>query len=229
VALALSEVTFPAIYIQGSFVGGGDDVARLHQDDALKGLLDRDRVPFVAGANDTKTPVSFCTQLAGAGVEDGACTSTSRWYTFQIKAYANVVRGVSSLHIAFFVAMLLAFESATSDTGVLVALWLGAILAVDLALFCLLGATPLSMIGNVVTWAVWDVKGNAVPAVPYKVVFVYYVVVLVNIVHTCGFGGGLGLEATGGRLRCWQNHSAEFRGTLIGSITNSGFLAVFRF
>lgn len=252
-ALAVRDVTFPCIFIQGVYVGGADEVSLLHQGGQLAGRIAGERVLFKVGQNTTKTSPSLCSQLAGAGVEDGICSSTSRWYLPQIKSYGNVVRGMSAAHVLLIILVLVLSESAVaaaSEAGIVATLVIMAVFGVDLALYILLGATPISLVGNVVTLAVWDFRGPAVPNIPYKVVFVVYVLALVNILRTCGPGevpvaanstmvAGVGnstMSTAAGNgtavptaLGCWKNHSTEYRATLIGAIVNSGALAVFRF
>ena len=93
---------------------------------------------------------------------------------------------MSLVHILFFVAMLITLETAATDAAATAVLVLAAVLAADLSVYCLLGATPLSLIGVVVTSFVWNVRGNAVPCIPYKVVFIVYIVTLVGMLRTCG-------------------------------------------
>jgi len=216
-ALAVRDVTFPCIFIQGAFVGGADEVSLLHQAGELAGKLGGARVAFKVGQNDTKSSPSLCTQLAGGGIADSFCTSTSKWYLPQIKSYGNVVRGMSAVHVLLFIIVLTISESAvaTASEALIVATFvIMAVFGVDLALYILLGATPLTIVGNLVTLAVWDFRGPAVPNIPYKAVFVFYVVGLLNMLTTCGpsvfavgaggasvvlgGGGGGGGTATGG-------------------------------
>ena len=117
--------------------------------------------------------------------------------------------------------VMLACGESNSLTGVTVGLVIAGVLCVDLSLYVCFGATPLTIIGNISKWLVWNVKGDAVPAIPYKVVFLVYVLSLGRMLLTC--------TAYENSLLCWQNNTKEYRGALIGGVVNSGALAVFRF
>lgn len=223
--LGTSIISFPMVYINGNFVGGSDDVLRLHNQDQIHALIRGPRKtmpPF--GQGILKTKPLFTTQLAGSEIllrEGGPCDSSSaKWYLFQTKSYAQVIRMMSVFHVALLLLMLACGES-NSLTGVTIGLVIAGVLCVDLSLYVCFGATPLTVFGNISKWLVWNVKGDAVPAIPYKVVFLVYVLALGRMLLTC--------TAYDNSLLCWQNNTEEYRGALIGGVVNSGALAVFRF
>ena len=225
--IAPGNMSFPAIWIRGVYVGGADDLSNLHAAGMLEEKL---RAPHLAmapmGAGLVKTTPKFCTKLAGSHAHlqtDGPCrASTSKWYCFQTKSYAQVIRTMSVFHVAVLALMLVCLE-AGSYPGADAAAVCFVILFVDLVLYICLGATPLTIFGNISTWLVWNVKGESIPALPYKLVWLAYVLAL-------GRAGVLCIDTFDGNLPlCWQNNTGDFRAGLTGGIVNSGFLAVFRF
>ena len=119
--------------------------------------------------------------------------------------------------------------AAGNQAGVLAAAVLVLFFLVDLSVYVLLGATPLSPMGNVSTWLVWRFRGNAVWNIPYKVVFVVYLAALVRLLSpllaVLADGGGDDAQVA----QLWQPHAAEHRAVLLGGIINSSMLAVLRF
>ena len=222
-ALGLSIVSFPVLYIQGNYIGGADEAQQLHHGNQLRQMLESTRTPFVFGSgNNAMGPVRFCTKLAGAdtGV---SCSATVKWYCFQVKMYANVVRAMSAVHVMFLVTALVAGQTGT-ETGVAVALAIGGFLSFDLFTVCLLGPTPFSPIGCISTWAAWKVKGNAVTAIPYKVVFVYYLYTMMQFVLTCGIQAQASAENSvnltsveGGVLNNYTNNQSSAQAPEVGA------------
>jgi glutaredoxin len=227
--VAPGNVSFPAVWIRGVFVGGADDLFKLHAARTLEEKLLAPHTPMAPmGAGLVKTRPKFCTQLAGSHAHlqtDGPCqASTSKWFCFQTKSYAQVIRTMSVFHVAVLAVMLVCLEAGT-DVGASVAAVWTVVLFVDLVLFILLGATPLTLFGNLSTWLVWNVKGESIPALPYKFVWFVYVLALGRAAVLCS-----GNDAYDGSVAlCWQNNTEEFRVGLTSGIVNSGFLAVFRF
>ena len=130
---------------------------------------------------------------------------------------------MSAFHVVILAMVLICLEART-NAGASIAFVLSAILFVDLAVYILLGATPLTIIGVLSTWLVWNVKGESIPALPYKFVWLVYLVMMVRAALQCSeepYDGSLAL--------CWSNNTSEFRTTLASGIFNSGLLALFRF
>ena len=227
--VAPGNISYPAIWIRGVYVGGADDLFTLHSRGMLEEkLLAPHLVMAPMGAGLVKTNPKFCTQLAGSHAHlqtDGPCqASTSKWFCFQTKSYAQVIRTMSVFHVAVLALMLVCLEAGT-DPGASVAGFCCIFLFFDLAAYILLGATPLTIFGNISTWLVWNVKGESIPAVPYKLVWLVYVLGLGRAGVLCARS-----EAYEGSVAlCWQNNTAEFRAGLTTGIINSGVLAVFRF
>jgi glutaredoxin len=219
-ALGHPEVSFPTIFVRGRYFGGASDLCALHDAGGIDALVATPRVPFAVGRVSRGAP-QF---LRPAGVGPGLCDSSERWCSFQMKAYANVVRIVSVLHIIGFALFLLLGSAIGGSAGVGAAMILAFFLALDMTLFVLFGPTPLSPMGDLATWIVWDWRGEPVPAVPYKVVFVAYIVMLVRILSQCG----LWQEHSGGVVECAE-HENNWQGSIVAAITNSALLAAFRF
>ena len=223
--LGISTISFPMCYIQGSYIGGSDEVARLHSNDELTGKIQGERSPMAEfGKGMIKTRPVFCSMLAGSEASlanNGPCdSSTSKWYCFQTKSYAQVIRLMALFQVILMLIMLGCGESNT-QIGTDIALVLATVLSVDLSLFVLFGSTPLTLFGNLSKWLVWNVKGDAVPCIPYKVVFVVYVLAFARMLATC--------STFDNSLQCWQSDTEVIRASLIGGVVNSGALAIFRF
>jgi glutaredoxin 3 len=220
-------ISFPMCYVNGVYLGGSDDAYRLHYENKLLSVLEDERVPMSDfGHGMIKTKPSYFTKLAGSeggSLENrGPCdSSTSKWYFFQMKSYAQVIRMMSFIHAIILLIMLGCGESNTL-IGTTIGVVMAAILCVDLTLYVCFGATPLTLVGNFSTKLVWNFKGDAVPSIPYKVVFVVYIIVLARLLITCN-------NEYENALICWTNNTVEYRAELISGVVNSGSLAIFRF
>ena len=191
----------------------------------LTSKIQGERSPMAEfGKGMIKTRPMFCSMLAGSEVSlatTGPCdSSTSKWYCFQTKSYAQVIRMMALLQVIVLLIVLGCGESNTL-IGTNIAIVLIAVLSIDLIIFVLLGATPLTIFGNISKWLVWNVKGDAVPSIPYKFVFGTYILALGQILITC--------NTCDTSLECFQSNIVEYRATLIVGIINSGALAIFRF
>lgn len=132
------------------------------------------------------------------------------WYHFQMTVYANWLRALSAVHVILFA--LCAALSDSSPAFVQGTLWL---VIADLAIFILLGPTPLAPLCTVVTVVVWRFRGNAVTSLIYKFVFAFYIF---------SFAGAL-LCSEGGAACVGRGAMNAALGSLL---LNSAFLAVLR-
>ena len=226
--VAPGNMSFPAVWIRGVYIGGADELTKMHSAGTLQERLSAPHQPMAPmGAALIKTRPKFCTQLAGSHAHlqtDGPCSaSTSKWFCFQTKSYAQVIRMMSVFHVVALTIVLVCCEAGT-QVGAGVASVICVLLLADLSFYILLGATPLTVFGNISTWLVWNVKGESIPALPYKAVWLVYVLTLGSATTLCG-----GDEYSGDVALCWQNNRGKFRAGLSWAIINSGVLAVFRF
>jgi len=167
-ALALPAITVPVCFVHGRCVGDGERLASLLADEAAFAAALARSVPpkpFASGVPDTRawTERRLCKAPGGSGPA-----------AYFLNTYGNTVRALSCVHVAFFAVVLFGW------------LPLGAVralcwpLLVDLALFCLsANASPLAL---ACTAAVWTRRGPVVPAIPYKVVFIFYIISVVRII-----------------------------------------------
>jgi len=154
------------------------------------------RRPFPSGVFEMPDPVRLLSGPRG-----------QPWWCFQLHVYANYVRLVSAIHVCIFAVSL--FLSGTSTVTSLVLL--GA-LTVDMAIFTLLGPTPLAPLSTCVTVALWRFRGAAVTSLPYKAVMgVFYVAVLTPIILK------------------QDVESTVSKGTITSLLINSLLLAILRF
>ena len=140
-----------------------------------------------------------------------------RWYFFQYYTYANLVRAVSAVHvfIAVLVVLLLETGSTVAMDATALLMWF---LLVDLILSCVWGTSPTSAIGVLCTYMFWNYRGPSVSTLPYKVVFVAYIVGIATQVTSLSSIGD------------WSDESRDAfakatRARCIGIITNSLALA----
>ena len=129
---------------------------------------------------------------------------------------------MSVFHVAVLTLILTCCELGTQGAMIFASILCG-FLFLDLTMYTLLGATPLTLLGNLSTWIVWNVKGESVSALPYKIVFLAYLLVMGRAFVVCADNSYVDVAS------CWTNNTGEFRTELITGITNSASLAVFRF
>lgn len=118
-------------------------------------------------------------------------------------------------------ALLFGVTGESSQLGYVV-LILSVFLFIDISLFLLWGASPTSVLGVLSTRLVWNFRGGAVPAIPYKVVFIFYLVALWEFINDCGFKRNDTISIK----ECFKGtHETTF----ITGIINSSLLSILRF
>jgi len=196
--LGLPLLSFPVVFVNGAFIGGLEQLQDVLASDRLQTLLDAPRQSFPAGIRAVDDPVQL---LAGPRGQP--------WYCFQLHVYGNVIRILSVLHVVAF-AIILAVNS-VSPAGAHVLL---AIMFIDLAIFLLLGPTPVAPICTLVTVFVWRFRGNAVTSLPYKVV--------IGAAYCWNIGSILTCSAP-------KDCDTRLAAGVSAMLVNSSFLAFFRF
>lgn len=199
-ALKVPLLTFPTIFIRGSYLGGMDQLIDAESSGRLDELLRSERVHFPGTATMAIDRLKLCTGPRG-----------QPWYCFQLHAYANFVRVVSAFHVLLF-AIWLGVASTVADVAMGIAL----AIIFDLAVFVILGPTPLAPLCTLATALAWRFRGDAVSSLPYKVVFGVYVFGLSSVL-LCGDRYSECAARTTSRL------------TISGLLTNSALLAILRF
>ena len=222
--LGLFDLTFPQVVVKGIYVGGADDLLDLIESGAFKSLL--------AGNHDIdngKATLKWLPELAlRAGRpkllvvprmrgSDGAWYPQWPVYVFQWVMYANLVRYVSIMHLSIMVLLLGLLQSGPSSTLTNVLL---TVYVYDLLAFVVVGPSPFSISGVLSLYFGWRVRGNATSSLPYKVVFGAYLLSLIpQLVRLTGSPPGFDTSS----------YDKTLRASLLGFITNSALLAVFRF
>jgi hypothetical protein len=137
------------------------------------------------------------------------------WYLPHLYIYGSIVRGISLIHVLFFVAIyvLASSTAAANQLAATVLLWF---LLIDTFLLTLFGPTPWSLVGLLTTCVFWRIRGNSSSSLPYKVVWAYYVIVIIQVLAS----------HAGGRLT--EPNGVE-TALYVSSAINSAALAVFRF
>lgn len=186
------------IFVNGAFLGGFDQLSDALASGHFNELQKTQRQSF-PGLASVPDPIKLFSGARG-----------QPWYYFQLHVYANWLRALSAVHVLIFA--LCAALSDSSPAFVQGALWL---VIADLALFILLGPTPLAPLGTLATLVVWRFRGNAVTSLIYKFVFVSYIF---------AFGGAL-LCSEGGAACVGRG---PMNGALGSLLLNSSFLAVLR-
>ena len=144
------------------------------------------------------------------------------WYLFQWTMYSNIIRYISILQLLIMIPAAILFHRIrdehtntdihtinTNSTLFQAAYWLLIVLLIDLSLLVFHGPTPLSPSGTISTYFGWKIRGNATSAIPYKVVFVIYIVTLLP-------------------LLLLEKYDSIYS-AMIGFIINSSILVIFRF
>mmetsp|Transcript_46370 Transcript_46370/g.63134 ORF Transcript_46370/g.63134 Transcript_46370/m.63134 type:complete len:263 (-) Transcript_46370:429-1217(-) len=191
--LRLPVVTVPVVFIRGRCVGDGEALRTILADKiafehrmSFEFPLD----PFAVGVPD----VSAWTKLRLCHPPGGGVAS------YFLNTYGNVVRAMSLVHVCLFVlGLVVPIDVCTVGAS---------FLALDLILFIVSG--NLSPIALASTALLWRRRGPVVPAIPYKVVFIFYLVALSRVIVRAA-------------------SITELRSALIGGITNSAMLAALRF
>ncbi len=197
----------------GTYLGGADQ---------LDALLRADGFELAVTAARSRTNASTAILVpwhplhaaAQASVQWLEAPRAKPWYLPQLFIYGSIVRGISLIHVLFFVAIY-ALASSTAAAHQLAATVLLWFLLIDTFLLTLFGPTPWSLMGLFTTFVFWRVRGNSSSALPYKVVWAYYVVVLIQL-----------LAHSGGRLT--EPNGVE-TALYVSSAINSAALAIFRF
>lgn len=202
-ALGRGAPAYPVVVVRGTYVGGVAELERLFLSPTAfvgkvaLGAFERKAYggPPAVLPHDAAVDTPFDPRRDARG---------NHWLevVFQRTVFANAIRLLSLVHVALLVAA--ASLAPSGGASALVA-----VLIVDWLAFAALGPTPLAPLGVAATAAAWRVKGGAVPAIPYKVVFFLYAL------------GAVGALADGS--------SSAMKAMLYSAASNSLLLAVFRF
>ena len=215
-SLQIGDLTFPQIVVRGKYIGGADDLAEHVDAGRWPGILASDKETYDVNAS---ARVSWeASTLAGASKPqllqvprvrgEGAWFPHWPWYSFQWCMWANLVRYISWVQLALMVSALALYKTGVAANAGIADILVWVLLA-DCAGLVLLGPSPWTLSGILSTYFGWRVRGNAVNAVPYKVVWTAYLAALIP------------LSLNG------SQSSKEV--ALAAGITNSALLAVLRF
>jgi len=210
-------LTWPVVFIRGQFlVGGGEAVAQMRKEGgALAGALQAERRMFVANpVEHVAHPRPLLLHQAGGG----------SWRGCQSYIYGNVLRAIAVLQICLLAgANELESRGMTMSTVPLLSL-----LALDSLLFTLAGPTPWSPLGCLATLIVWPRRGSIAPLVPYKVTFgaLYFLMNVVALACRLLPEAITGADPASSSGVCGLIGSSGLIWTML---TNSAFLAIFRF
>jgi hypothetical protein len=224
--VGLFDMTYPQIFVKGTYIGGADDLHRLLEGDGWNKLLQGQRVTY--SGEDTKahvvplvwypptlelskTPDLFTVPKMSS---KGSWYPVWKWYAFQWVMYANLVRYISAIHVILMVTAVALFQAGQSSAGVMVA----TILGVDNLMLTLWGPAPLSLSGSLSQYFGWKHRGNATSALPYKVIFGFYAVLILPRI----------IDRASGKVSQEESDDVIMK-TCKGIIFNSVLLAVFRF
>lgn len=177
-ALRLPLLSFPLIFVKGTYIGGSDQLHELKDSGRLDSYVKATKQPFPG--TPPEDPVKL---FVGP--------NSMPWYCFQTQVYGNVVRAASFVQVLLLVLFLFTYQSTPALAGAII--WL---LIFDLTIFAILGPTPIAPIWTFVTLLTWRFRGGAVSSWPYKLVFLTYVVTFANGMLGAGVGS-LAIGATG--------------------------------
>ena len=209
--LGLPSISFPVIFLDGTYVGGSDDV--LGDSQRIIAAMRNgppEEVPFeVTWSNFVKEKNKFKLMMPPGGRQQ-----SSRFMCCQTKVFSNVIRLWSFIHVLIFALLLILLDTNANPIIGISIVW---ILTYDIFMFVVHGSQPFSFIQTLCTIIIWKRRGNAVTTVPYKVVFAVYLNALVKILYDAHF---VDLESM---------NSSTNRILLLSGIVNSSMLAVTRF
>jgi len=183
-SIQISSLTYPQVFIRGRYVGGADDTIDLLQRGDFPRLLAMEIgrcekggfIPWEQGhSNRSREPKIFEVPRMGGPQSD--FHPVWPWYVPQLTIWSNLVKQISTLHVGIMVPALILyhFENMALQH---VANALVLLLVIDIAVLVLLGPAPLSPTGTFCTYFGWTSRGNAISAVPYKIVWAGYLLVL---------------------------------------------------
>lgn len=213
IALNLSDMTYPQIVIRGRYIGGSDDLRDLIDSGEIEKLLSMNR-NVVTGSNNIEWYPKLLkrSQTPELFTVPGNSQYFSHWYFFQAYMYSNLVRYISIIHtIILGLCLILAPFANQGSSSYRFIQFAISFLLIDLLGILLFGPSPFSFSGVVSTYFGWKYKGNTTSSLPYKFVWLIYVVALSPYL----FDNSLTSNA--------------FIATLTSTLTNSVVLVVFRF
>lgn len=193
--LRIPALTTPIVFVRGRCIGGGEELRALA--DSSGGLNspqgDFPPDPFAPGVPDVTswTTRRLCKPPGG--------TSATNYF---LNCYGNTVRGMGVVHALLFAVLAWVDLSAMAQRIIVLSLF------VDCALFVL--SANVSPVGLSCTSLLWTRRGPVVPAIPYKMIMVYYLVFLTAVLRG---------ELTDGQMQT----------AAIANALNSAFLGVLRF
>lgn len=228
--LNLNDVTFPQIFVKGVYVGGSDHITKWVEgtmetsmkNNAFREMLENDNnlpmdvthIPWYGPlATEAATPNLFYVPI----IKGTWYPTDWPWYYFQWCMFGNLVRYISILQLAAMIPICILLSSGYhhNPSNVLIAKVLLCAFLMDLFLLVVHGPTPFSPSGALSTYFGWKIRGNATSSIPYKAVFLAYIVALGPIL-----------------LKNYSSESSRYTAlshALIALITNSAILVTFRF
>jgi hypothetical protein len=135
-------VTFPMIFVRGKFIGGCDQLSLMISSGRFPLALAAPGTIFVPGQAEWGIELQEALQIQWFQGPRGG-----RWYCFQLYTYANMVRGISFLHVLVFAACIAA-ELGNLPQLSTALLW---IIAVDLCIYILWGPVTIIILYYLVT------------------------------------------------------------------------------
>jgi len=201
-ALEITSITFPVIVIEGEYYGGLDDIEIFLKSHSLP--IGSEAVPNSRKKSAGLIPHSESIRKSDSRPLLLQPPRGKAPFCFQLYVYSNLIRWISFVHVAVFVASL---YTTPFVTRVLIS-----IICVDLLLFVLIGCTPWAPLQTLLLFTGWKQRGGTATSIPYKVVFAIYLVELGrNVLFSTDFK--------------MDDASKVFTGLII----NSSLLSVLRF
>jgi len=178
-SLKLGDVTFPQICIRGRYVGGSDDVVNLIRSGELESLLAMDMARCEKGGiipweenykKRTDEPKIFhVPRMSGT---EGDWYPNWPWYAPQLCMWSNLVRKISVLQLCLMIPAFILYKLPSPGSAeIQTANALVLVLIIDCGILTVHGPAPLSPSGLFATYIGWSTRGNAVSALPYKVIW----------------------------------------------------------
>lgn len=230
--LRIFDLTFPQIIVKGKYIGGADDLSRVVEENRFSTLLSNDHINTAADYSITwdddllsmaSKPDLFKVPRVRA---EGAWYPDWPYYVFQWTVHANLIRYISVIQIIVMGCIFVLIETSEAASGAMskmqqnLAVFLLCLFLADIILLTAVGVSPFSPSGVIATYFGWKSRGNATSVLPYKAVFAAYI-----------FGTCIALNKYNKAENEEEVASAldAVKDQMVGYISNSALLAVFRF
>lgn len=165
--LGKQALTLPVVFIQGRLVGGLPELYQLNDNQGWSAQLSVSREELKTLSPELlevqREPLHLVHQAGGGP-----------WWFFHLFMYGNVVRMISFFQVCIAIICCICIANDEYKTAQSFATYF----FFDCLLLLAFGPSPWSPTGLLSTLLVWNRRGPVVTALPYKVIFAFYAVLI---------------------------------------------------